>query len=105
MIRTWSVGSTRCPTCAGWPFTDTRPATLNVSLSTLRNVDEDPYRVAINAGVKLIMVSWAVYPALDANRPATLVCRITCQHTIFESATVCSPAVHGGRIACQPAII
>jgi beta-N-acetylhexosaminidase len=52
--------------------TDTRSVTLNLPLSTLRDVDEGPYRVAIRAGVKLIMVSWAVYPALDASRPAGL---------------------------------
>ena len=46
--------------------------TLNVSLATLRAVDELPYCSAISAGVRLIMVSWAVYPALDAARPAGL---------------------------------
>jgi beta-N-acetylhexosaminidase len=35
-------------------------------------VDERPYRAAIAAGVKLVMVSWAVYPALDPGRPAGL---------------------------------
>jgi beta-N-acetylhexosaminidase len=52
--------------------TDLEPVTLNVSLSTLRNVDEVPYKPAISAGVKLVMLSWAVYPALDANHPAGL---------------------------------
>jgi beta-N-acetylhexosaminidase len=52
--------------------TDTRPVTLNVPLSTLRNVHEAPYRESISAGAKLVMLSWAVYPALDANRPAGL---------------------------------
>ena len=46
--------------------TDTGPVTLNVSLSGLRSKDEVPYPAAIAAGVKLIMASWAVYPALDA---------------------------------------
>ena len=46
--------------------------TLNVSLNQLRTVDEVPYPAAIKAGVKLIMVSWAVYPALDPNHPAGL---------------------------------
>lgn len=31
-----------------------------------------PYRAAIAAGVRLVMVSWAVYPALGSGRPAGL---------------------------------
>ncbi|MEC3977340.1 glycoside hydrolase family 3 N-terminal domain-containing protein [Amycolatopsis sp. H20-H5] len=52
--------------------TDTGPLTLNVSLSDLRTKDEAPYSGAVGAGVKLVMLSWAVYPALDGNRPAGL---------------------------------
>ncbi|MDT4996034.1 MAG: beta-N-acetylhexosaminidase [Pseudonocardiales bacterium] len=52
--------------------TDTGPVQLLVSLSTLRAKDEAPYPAAIAAGVKLIMVSWAIYPALDSGRPAGL---------------------------------
>ena len=52
--------------------TDTGPVTLMASLASLRGRDEVPYATAIAAGVKLIMVSWAVYPALDATRPAGL---------------------------------
>jgi beta-N-acetylhexosaminidase len=52
--------------------TDLGPVTLKVSLSGLRGKDEVPYPAAIGAGVKLIMVSWAVYPALDAAFPAGL---------------------------------
>jgi beta-N-acetylhexosaminidase len=52
--------------------TDDQPVTLPVPLSTLRGVDEAPYPAAIAAGVKLIMLSWAIYPALDPNRPAGL---------------------------------
>ena len=52
--------------------TDLRPVTLNVSLHSLRTIDEAPYPAAIAAGVRLIMVSWAVYPALDPHRPAGL---------------------------------
>jgi beta-N-acetylhexosaminidase len=52
--------------------TDLRPVTLRQSLSTLRAVDEAPYVSAIAAGVKLVMTSWAVYPALDPSRPAGL---------------------------------
>ena len=52
--------------------TDTGPVTLDVPLSQLRDRDEAPYPAAIAAGVELIMVSWAIYPALDAARPAGL---------------------------------
>jgi beta-N-acetylhexosaminidase len=52
--------------------TDAGAVTLPVPLSTLREVDEAPYPAAISAGVKLIMVSWATYPALDPDRPAGL---------------------------------
>jgi len=52
--------------------TDNGPVTLTVSLAKLRGVDEVPYPPAVSAGVKLVMVSWAVYPALDASLPAGL---------------------------------
>jgi len=52
--------------------TDTGPVTLTVSLSGLRGTDEVPYPAAIATGVKLVMVSWAIYPALDATYPAGL---------------------------------
>jgi beta-N-acetylhexosaminidase len=52
--------------------TDERPVTLHVPLHDLRTIDEYPYRAAIAAGVKLVMVSWAIYPALDPRLPAGL---------------------------------
>jgi beta-N-acetylhexosaminidase len=52
--------------------TDSRPVTLTVPLATLRGVDEVPYQKSIAAGAKLVMLSWAVYTALDPNRPAGL---------------------------------
>lgn len=52
--------------------TDVRPVTLNIPLQELRRVDEAPYRAAIVAGVQLVMLSWAVYPALDPLLPAGL---------------------------------
>jgi beta-N-acetylhexosaminidase len=52
--------------------TDNGPVTLTASLSGLRGKDEVPYPAAIAAGVKLIMASWAIYPALDATYPAGL---------------------------------
>ena len=50
--------------------TDLRPVTLPLSASAIRSVDELPYRSAIAAHVKLVMLSWAVYPALDPGIPA-----------------------------------
>jgi beta-N-acetylhexosaminidase len=52
--------------------TDSGPVTLTVSLSGLRSRDEAPYPAAISAGVRLIMASWAIYPALDPAFPAGL---------------------------------
>ena len=52
--------------------TDEVPVTLNLPKSTIRNKDEFPYEAAIAAGVKLVMVSWAVYPSLGSKRPAGL---------------------------------
>ncbi len=52
--------------------TDDVPVTLNLSAATIERVDEYPYVAAIKAGVKLVMVSWAKYPALDPKLPAGL---------------------------------
>jgi beta-N-acetylhexosaminidase len=52
--------------------TDSGPVTLTASLTKLRTTDEVPYPAAVGAGVKLVMLSWAIYPALDRNLPAGL---------------------------------
>lgn len=52
--------------------TDERPVTIRLPLSTLRTIDERPFRSAISARVDFVMPSWAIYPALDARRPAGL---------------------------------
>jgi beta-N-acetylhexosaminidase len=52
--------------------TDLGPVTLDVSLDDLRSIDERPFRSAIAAGVRLIMASWALYPALDPTLPSGL---------------------------------
>ncbi|MGW4486436.1 glycoside hydrolase family 3 N-terminal domain-containing protein [Amycolatopsis sp. NPDC004368] len=49
--------------------TDVAPVTLDVPLPELRAKDEAPYA---GTAAKLVMLSWAVYPALDASRPAGL---------------------------------
>jgi beta-N-acetylhexosaminidase len=52
--------------------TDLRPVTLNLSLAAIRATDEAPFQTAVNVGrVKLVMLSWAIYPAIQA-RPAGL---------------------------------
>jgi len=56
--------------------TDERPVTLNLTLSQIRSIDELPYQSAIPAGVKLVMVSWATYPAIDRTYPAGLSAKV-----------------------------
>src|SRR6266536_4275178 len=56
--------------------TDERPVTLRLSQHSIRTVDELPYKAAITAGVKLVMASWAAYPALGSHRPAGLSSKI-----------------------------
>ncbi|KAI1271003.1 putative glycosyl hydrolase [Xylaria sp. FL0933] len=50
--------------------TDEGPVTINRSLADLRSIDEAPYTAAIQAGIKMVMPSWALYPALDAKYPS-----------------------------------
>jgi len=81
--------------------TDERPVTLNVGLNQLRDVDEAPYRAAIAAGVKLVMTSWARYPALDRVRPAGLspaVIQGELRHRLgFEGVTI-TDAIGAGAL-------
>jgi beta-N-acetylhexosaminidase len=82
--------------------TDLGPVTLSVPLSTLRDTDEVPYQAAIAGGVKLVMMSWAVYPALDPNRPAGLSSTIV-QNELrgregFQGVTV-TDALEAGALA------
>ncbi len=52
--------------------TDNVPVTIRLSKAAIENVDEYPYRAAIAAGVRLVMVSWAEYPNLGTDLPAGL---------------------------------
>ncbi len=61
--------------------TDAGPVALGVPRAPLRAVDQAPYAPAIAARVRLVMASWAIYPALDPRLPAGL-----------------SPAVIGGEL-------
>ena len=71
--------------------TDEGPVTLHTSLSSLRGVDEAPYRAAIAAGVKLVMSSWAVFPALDPRRPAGL------SAAVIQKRAPRPPGISGGH--------
>jgi beta-N-acetylhexosaminidase len=52
--------------------TDLRPVTLNDSLTRITSLDELPYKSAIAAGVKIVMMSWASYPNIGSKQPAGL---------------------------------
>jgi beta-N-acetylhexosaminidase len=82
--------------------TDTSPVVLNLSLSTLRSVDELPYQAAIVAGVKLVMTSWAIYPALDPYLPAglspTIIQGELRRHLAFKGVTI-TDAITAGALA------
>jgi beta-glucosidase-like glycosyl hydrolase len=52
--------------------TDVEPVTINLTLEELQTIDEVPYVKAIADGVDMVMASWALYPALDAQRPSGL---------------------------------
>jgi beta-N-acetylhexosaminidase len=52
--------------------TDKVPVTITLAQHTLQTVDELPYKAAVAAGVKLVLVSWAKYPKLGSARPAGL---------------------------------
>jgi beta-N-acetylhexosaminidase len=76
--------------------------TLNIPLASLRSVDELPYTSAIAAAVKLVMVSWAIYPALDPRSPAGLSATVV-QHELrgrlgFNGVTI-TDALEAGALA------
>ena len=81
--------------------TDLRPVKLGASLATLRAVDEAPFNSAIAAGVKLVMTSWATYPALDPNRPAGLSPKVIGGelrgHLGFKGVTI-TDGIDGGAV-------
>lgn len=52
--------------------TDLGVVTLTQSADDIRNVDELAFAPVIQAGVELVMTSWAVYPAIDPVYPAGL---------------------------------
>jgi len=82
--------------------TDLGPVTLDVPLADLRSIDELPFRAAIAADVRLIMTSWAVYPALDPELPSGLspaiVGRELRRRLRFRGVTI-TDALEAGAIA------
>ncbi|RNI17229.1 glycoside hydrolase family 3 N-terminal domain-containing protein [Flexivirga caeni] len=52
--------------------TDLGVVTLTQSAHDIRTIDEFAFTPVIHAGVKLVMTSWAVYPAIDPVYPAGL---------------------------------
>ncbi len=82
--------------------TDSKPVTLTASAATLRSTDEAPYGPAISAGVKLVMLSWATYPALDPNLPAGLSPTIVQQELRtrlgFTGVTITDSLTAGGLV-------
>jgi beta-N-acetylhexosaminidase len=80
--------------------TDAGPVTLNQTLSQLRTTDESPFTAAIAAGTKLVMLSWAVYPALDASHPAGLSSAVVGElrnHLGFQGVTI-TDALEAGAL-------
>ncbi|MDX6340473.1 MAG: beta-N-acetylhexosaminidase, partial [Trebonia sp.] len=82
--------------------TDLGPVTLDVPLAGLRSIDERPFLSAIAAGARLVMTSWAVYPALDPRLPAGLSPTIAAgelrQRLKFRGVTI-TDALEAGAIA------
>jgi beta-N-acetylhexosaminidase len=56
--------------------TDLTRVTINTPLRRLRRVDERPYRALFRNGVRLVMLSTAIYSALDQGTPAAFSRRI-----------------------------
>ena len=85
--------------------TDLRPVTLSLSLSTIRNVDEFPYMSAIAAGVKLVLVSWAIYPAIDPANPAGLSSKVIfgeLRNRLGFGGVTITDALEAGALASIP---
>jgi beta-N-acetylhexosaminidase len=81
--------------------TDLTTVTLDVPIEDLRSIDERPFRSAISAGVRLVMTSWAVYPALDPELPAglspTVIQRELRQRLRFRGVTI-TDALEAGAL-------
>jgi len=56
--------------------TDNAQVTIDVPRRKLRRVDERPYRALFRRGVRMVMLSTAIYPAFDPGTPAAFSRRI-----------------------------
>ena len=56
---------------------DTVASRITLSRASLRAIDEAPFAAASGAGIDMIMVSTAIYPAFDGQRPAMFSRRLT----------------------------
>jgi beta-N-acetylhexosaminidase len=56
--------------------TDNARVTIGTSRKKLRRVDERPYPALFRRGVRMVMLSTAIYPALDPGTPAAFSRRI-----------------------------
>jgi beta-N-acetylhexosaminidase len=87
--------------------TDEGPVSLPLSARTLRAVDELPYSSAISSGVRIVMVSWATYRALDGRRPAgmstAVIQRELRQRLKFAGVTITDALEAGALRAFGPA--
>jgi beta-N-acetylhexosaminidase len=82
--------------------TDNEPVTINLSAQNIRTVDELPYPAAFRAGVKLTMVSWANFPALDPKLPAGLsptIIQGELQHRLGFTGVTITDALGAGALA------
>lgn len=82
--------------------TDLTAVTVDLPAATLQSVDMAPYAAAIAAGVRMVMPSWAVYPALDARNPAGMSRTILQSHLrgrLGFGGTIITDALEAGALA------
>lgn len=82
--------------------TDAGPVVLTQPPQELRSVDELPFTPAIDAGVDMVMTSWATYPALDPDLPAGLSPRIVrgeLRGRLRYSGVTITDAIEAGALA------
>lgn len=82
--------------------TDTGPVTLTQSLTKLRSVDEYPFQAAIAAGVQMIMLSWAIYTALDSANPAgfsSTIVKNELRSRLGFTGVTCTDALEAGALS------
>ncbi|MGZ9837570.1 glycoside hydrolase family 3 N-terminal domain-containing protein [Tsukamurella ocularis] len=82
--------------------TDLTTVTVDLPAATLQSVDMAPYAAAIAAGVRMVMPSWAVYPALDPANPAGMSRTILQTHLrgrLGFRGTIITDALEAGGLA------